>query len=129
MRSPMPRAMPTVSFANAKMQYLIVEEIVPMSKPLGYYTSYTPGDNSLLTSLQEQYGATFEKISKREKLAILTIIASDLGCEMEGDCREEIFVMSKEITNRLTISDRAGIMQALIEQINWGQNAEPVHHP
>lgn len=100
-----------------------------MSKPLGYYTSYTPGDNSLLTSLQEQYGATFEKISKREKLAILTIIASDLGCEMEGDCREEIFVMSKEITNRLTISDRAGIMQALIEQINWGQNAEPVHHP
>jgi hypothetical protein len=125
----MPRAMPTVSFANAKMQYLIVEEIVPMSKPLGYYTSYTPGDNSLLTSLQEQYGATFEKISKREKLAILTIIASDLGCEMEGDCREEIFVMSKEITNRLTISDRAGIMQALIEQINWGQNAEPVHHP
>jgi hypothetical protein len=125
----MPRAMPTVSFANAKMQYLIVEEIVPMSKPLGYYTSYTPGDNSLLTSLQEQYGATFEKISKREKLAILTIIASDLGCEMEGDCREEIFVMSKEITNRLTISDRAGIMQALIEQINWGQNAESVHHP
>jgi hypothetical protein len=125
----MPRAMPTASFANAKMQYLIVEEIVPMSKPLGYYTSYTPGDNSLLTSLQEQYGATFEKISKREKLAILTIIASDLGCEMEGDCREEIFVMSKEITNRLTISDRAGIMQALIEQINWGQNAEPVHHP
>ncbi|MEH2068918.1 MAG: hypothetical protein V7K47_12280 [Nostoc sp.] len=88
-----------------------------MTKPLGYYTSHTPGDNSLLDVLQKQYGTSFEKISKREKLAILTVIASDLGCEMEGDCREEIFVMSKEITNRLTISDRTGIMEALIAQI------------
>ena len=99
-----------------------------MPKPLGYYTSHTPGDNSLLASLEQQYGSTLEKISKREKLAILTILASDLGCEMEGGCREEIFVMSKEITNRLSMSDRAGIMEALIAQIRWGQNAETVHH-
>ena len=99
-----------------------------MSKPLGYYTSHTPGDDSLLTSLEEEYGATFEKISKREKLVILTILASELGCQMNGDCRAEIFDIAREMTERLTMSDRAGIIEAIISQIRWGQNAEPVHH-
>ena len=99
-----------------------------MSKPLGYYTGYTPGDDSLLERLQSEYGATFEKISKTEKLVILTALASHLGCQLEGEVRSEIFAIAKEMTQQLSLSDQTGIMEALVSQIRWGQNAELVHH-
>lgn len=99
-----------------------------MSKPLGYYTSYTPGDDSLLERVQEKYGSSFEKITKREKLVILTVLASHIGCQLEGDVRSEIFALAKDMTSELSLSDQAGVMEAIISQIRWGQNAELVHH-
>lgn len=93
-----------------------------MSKPLGYYTAYTPGDDSLLGELQDKYGTAFEKISKREKLIILTVLASHIGCQLDGDCRAEIFAIAKQMTEQLTIADQAGIMEAIIVQVRWGQN-------
>ncbi|MBN3905129.1 MAG: hypothetical protein HWQ35_00625 [Nostoc sp. NMS1] len=93
-----------------------------MSKPLGYYTNHTPGEESLLATLQDNYGAAFEKISKREKLVILTVLASHIGCHLVGDCRAEIFTISKQMTEQMTIADLAGIMEAIINQIRWGQN-------
>lgn len=35
-----------------------------MSKSLGHYTSYTPGEDTLLATLQDKYGAAFEKMTK-----------------------------------------------------------------
>ncbi|MEH2456388.1 hypothetical protein [Nostoc sp.] len=99
-----------------------------MSKPLGYYVGCTPGYNLFLERVQEEYGAAFEKISKREKLCILMILASSLGCQLQGDVRGEIYVIAKEMTDQLSLSDQAGIMEAIIHQVRWGQNAEPVHH-
>ncbi|MDZ8070367.1 MAG: hypothetical protein RMY64_32955 [Nostoc sp. DedQUE08] len=99
-----------------------------MSKPLGYYTAYTPGDNSLLQTVQEEYGSTFEKMSKREKLVILTVLASHIGCQLDGDVRGEIFVIAKDMRDKLSLSDQAGVMEAIVSQVRWGQNAEPVHH-
>lgn len=99
-----------------------------MSKPLGYYTAYTPGDNSLLEKLQSEYGSTFEKMTKREKLSILMILASNLGNQLEGSVRGEIYAVATEMTSQLSLSDQAGIMEAIISQVRWGQNAEPVHH-
>ncbi|MEH2310036.1 MAG: hypothetical protein V7K35_01065 [Nostoc sp.] len=100
-----------------------------MSKPLGYYTSYTPGEDLLLERVQRKYGSGFEKITKREKLVILTVLASNIGCQLEGDCRAEIFAIAKDMTSQLSLSDQAGIIESLIAQMRWGQNAEPVHHP
>ncbi|MEH2001093.1 MAG: hypothetical protein V7L00_20480 [Nostoc sp.] len=100
-----------------------------MSKPLGYYTSYTPSDGSLLERVQEEYGSTFEKMTKREKLLILTVLASHIGCQLDGDVRSEIFAIATEMRDQLSLSDQAGVMEAIISQIRWGQNAaEPVHH-
>ncbi|MEH2348117.1 MAG: hypothetical protein V7K55_08955 [Nostoc sp.] len=48
-------------------------EIVSMSKPVGYFTSYTINDGSLLDSLQERYGSTFELMTKREKLFLISV--------------------------------------------------------
>jgi hypothetical protein len=99
-----------------------------MSKPLGYYTAYTPGDNSLLEKLESEYGSCFEKMSKREKLSILMILASNLGNHLDGGVRGEIYAVAREMTVQLSLSDQAGIMEAIISQVRWGQNAEPVHH-
>ena len=93
-----------------------------MSKPIGYYTNFTPGEETLLATLQDNYGAAFEKISKREKLVVLTALASHIGCQLEGDCREEIFTIAKQMIEQLTIDDLTGIMEAIIVQIRWGQN-------
>lgn len=93
-----------------------------MSKPLGYYTNYIPGEETLLATLQDNYGAAFEKMTKREKLVILTVLASHIGCQLEGDCRAEIFAYAKQITEQLTIADQAGIMEAIICQVRWGEN-------
>ena len=118
----MKKRSPTVRGAIAKCVVFNIKEIVPMSKPIGYYTNYTPGDETLLATLQDNYGAAFEKISKREKLVILTVLASHIGCQLEGDCRAEIFTIAKQITQELTIADQTGIMEAIISQIRWGQN-------
>ncbi|MFN6526935.1 hypothetical protein [Nostoc sp. ChiSLP03a] len=93
-----------------------------MSKPLGYYTAYTPGDNSLLETVQEEYGSTFEKMSKREKLVILTVLASHIGCQLDGDVRGEIFAIAKDMRDKLSLSDQAGVMEAIISQVRWGQS-------
>ncbi|MBC1218474.1 hypothetical protein GNF10_17420 [Nostoc sp. UCD121] len=95
-----------------------------MSKPLGYYTAYTPGDDSLLDEVQRKYGSAFEKMSKREKLSILMILASSLGCQLDGGVRGEIYSIAREMTDQLSLSDQAGIMEAIISQIRWGQNYE-----
>ena len=99
-----------------------------MSKPIGYYTSYTPGDDSFLEKVQEKYGSTFEKMTKREKLSILMILASNIGTQLEGGVRGEIYAVAREMTDQLSLSDQAGIMQAIIDQSRWGQNAEPIYH-
>jgi hypothetical protein len=93
-----------------------------MSKPLGYYTSHSPGDDSLLGRVQEKYGSGFEKMTKREKLSILMILASNIGCKLEGDIRGEIYAVAREMTEELSLSDQAGVMEAIINQVRWGQN-------
>jgi hypothetical protein len=74
--------------------------------------------------VQEKYGSGFERISKREKLVLLTVLGSNLGCQLDGDVRSEIFAIAKEMTDELSLSDQAGIMEAIISQIRWGQNYE-----
>lgn len=99
-----------------------------MSHPVGYYTNYTPGDGSYLEALQETYGSWFEQMTKREKFVILTVLCSHCGCEEDGNCRAEIFDVARELTRELTAVDQAGVIEALINQIRWGQNAEPIHN-
>jgi hypothetical protein len=99
-----------------------------MTKPLGYYTAYTPGDESYLESLQERYGAGLEKMSKREKLYLMGVIASQLCVEMPGETRNEVYEIGTDINTSLNWSDRAGLIEAMIAQVRWGQNAEPANH-
>ncbi|MFN6484025.1 MULTISPECIES: hypothetical protein [unclassified Nostoc] len=97
-------------------------EIVPMSKPIGHFTSYTLNDGSLLESLQEQYGSTFERMTKREKLFLISAIAIQLCDQAPGRCREEIYVVGHQANSSLPVADREGLIEALINQVRYGQS-------
>lgn len=99
-----------------------------MSMQLGYYTSHTPGDESFLKKVQEQYGSTFEKMTKREKLSILMILASNISAQLDGGVRGEIYDVARAMCDQLPLSDQAGIMESIVSQIIRGQSAKPVHH-
>ncbi|MHC5613419.1 MAG: hypothetical protein ACYTXA_21085 [Nostoc sp.] len=93
-----------------------------MSKPIGFFTSYTQGDGSLLESLQEEYGSTFELMTKREKLFLISAIAIQLCDQAPGRCREEIYVVGHQINSSLPQADRQGLIEALTNQVQWGRN-------
>lgn len=46
------------------------------AKPLGYYTSYTPGCGGILDQLQERYGSRLESISKLGKQMLRATLAA-----------------------------------------------------
>ncbi|MEH1786374.1 MAG: hypothetical protein V7L23_12505 [Nostoc sp.] len=85
-----------------------------MTKPIGYFTSYTLNDGSLLESLQSEYGSTFELMTEREKLFLIFAIAAQLCDEAPGRCRDEIYVVGHQVNSSLPVSDRKGLLEALI---------------
>jgi hypothetical protein len=93
-----------------------------MTKPVGYYTSSTINDGSLLESLKEQYGQTFELMTKREKLFLISAVAIQLCDQSPGRCREEIYVVGHQINSSLPVGDREGLIEALINQVRWGRS-------
>jgi hypothetical protein len=101
-----------------------------MSKPIGYYTSHTPGDGSLFDDMTESYGAKLEQISHREKLFLISSLASQLCVEKTGDCRNEIYELSAEIMEILTPGDIEGLIAALIDQVRWDKDngQQTLHH-
>ena len=93
-----------------------------MSKSIGFFTSYTPGDGSLLESLQEEYGSTFELMTQREKLFLISSIAIQSCDQAPGRCRDEIYVVGYQINSSLPQADREGLIEALINQVRWGRS-------
>lgn len=93
-----------------------------MSKPIGYFTGYTINDGSLLESLQEEYGSTFERMTRREKLFLISAIATQLCDQAPGRCRDEIYVVGHQANSSLRAADREGLIEALINQIRYGQS-------
>lgn len=97
-----------------------------MNKPLLYYTSFTPGDESYLLDLQKNYGKSLEKLTRREQMFLLYSISSHLCCSETGYgyLRLEMINVAKEIQSRLKDVDLEGLCEALINQIRWGNHAE-----
>lgn len=95
-----------------------------MNKPLGYYTTYVPGDDSYLLQLQKQYGSCLQKLSRREQLFLLQSLAASLCCSELGEVRAEVINSSIECNMRLPKNDVEGLCEALINQIRWGNHKE-----
>ena len=87
-----------------------------MNKPLGYYTSYVPGESGLLGYLQESYGSYLQEFSTREKLYLIRAITDNLMLRASGDIRGQVYPLVHEIF-RLSTSDQEGLIEALIAEL------------
>lgn len=101
-----------------------------MNQPIGYWTSYTPGDNSYLETLQERYGARLERMNKHEKLYLICALASHLCCtaSVYGTVSNEIFTVATNASCQLPVNDQEGLLEALIHQIRWSPAYVPTVH-
>lgn len=93
-----------------------------MTKPLGYYCAYTPGDGGLLGEMEEEWGgSTFEKLNQSERLWVLSTLTGVMCAEATenydphqvGNDLVDIY----ERFHELEFSDQLGLAQALIDQI------------
>ncbi|MBW4642936.1 MAG: hypothetical protein KME23_08060 [Goleter apudmare HA4340-LM2] len=92
-----------------------------MTKPLGYYTGYTPGDEGLLAELQEAYGEQLQGLNRSEKLCLITLISADLLilASIETPYCSEVFLWMIRIKEELAIADREGLLSALIDGVRY----------
>ncbi|AFY43653.1 hypothetical protein [Nostoc sp. PCC 7107] len=91
-----------------------------MNKPIGYYTSYTPGDTGLLEDMQDEWGACFEKLSNAERLWMISQFADQLLNVQPKDqvISRLVEIAVAEAKSQLTVGDRLGLIRALADQIN-----------
>jgi hypothetical protein len=99
-----------------------------MTKPLGYYTSYTPGDRSTFAELEEMFGTNLETLTVREKLFLIGSLASQLCVKKPGEVRASVQVASIGISQELQPGDIEGLLDFLINQVRWGQNEPTLHN-
>lgn len=101
--------------------FTILSPLNYMTKPLGHYTNYIPGDEGLLTEIQEQYGAQLQNLSRVEKLFLIVTIAADLFCTTPTTVYRgaDILELASQIKKELTISDLEGFLECLINGVRY----------
>lgn len=99
--------------------------LTTMTKPLGYYCAVTPGDESFLDHLQNQYGSRFEKLTKVQKLCILKLLCLNLlqaevsiSGSFAADLEQnEIIDLLALINQNLPIGEHLSLAEAIINQL------------
>lgn len=91
-----------------------------MTKPIGYWTNYTPGNKAYLGELENKCGSYFEGMNKPEKLFLLACLADNLYHTASGEIRQEVFTVGPDALAKLAAEDQEGLIEALIHQIWWG---------
>lgn len=96
-----------------------------MTKPLGYYCAVTHGDGSWLDELQTEYGSTFEKLTRVQKLCILKLLcinlinseASLIGSSLADRESWKIIDLLADINQNLPIGEHLSLAEAIINQL------------
>lgn len=98
-----------------------------MTYPLGYFTDHTPGNGGLLDELEKNYGSTFEKLTRRQKLYLITAIAADLACRSEGDdaLLSQVAHVPILVHEQLDQRNTEGFLRFLASQVRFGNHAQP----
>jgi hypothetical protein len=93
-----------------------------MSKPIGYYTNYTPGDEGLLAQMQEAWGAQLQELNNVDRMKMIYKLAEELCAEFESaleieDLTEGVEEVVERSKDELQQSDRLGLIDALVNQV------------
>lgn len=87
-----------------------------MVKPIGYYSSYTPGDQGLLAEMQDAWGAQFQELNNCERLWMIVKLAEELCATEENDIRVSV-EEAMERMDELQSGDKLGLIEALVNQV------------
>lgn len=91
-----------------------------MSKPIGYYTSYTPGEDGLLEEMQSAWGSQFEELKDNERLWMISRLSHELWQKTEFEDESIREGCEKAVIRAITelkSSDVMGLLEALVAQI------------
>lgn len=89
-----------------------------MSKPLGYYTSHTPGTDSLLNDMEESFGSYFESLNETELLLMLNQLSQFLFTDnADGEVGSLCELALNRAENELSVGDKLGLIQFLVARI------------
>lgn len=94
-----------------------------MTKPIGYYTSYTPGDEGLLAEMQEAWGAQLQSLTNFERTWLISQIADNLCADFsskDGDdsARSGVLDVAARIQlDELTVGDQLRLIETLTSQV------------
>lgn len=90
-----------------------------ISKPLGFYTSYTPGDGSCFEKLEEMFGCNLSRLTRREKLFLSGVLSLHLSGMSEGSVRNNVYACSADIPQSLNESDIEGLIEFLVNSVRF----------
>ena len=89
-----------------------------MTKPLGYFTNYVPGQEGILDKIQKVYGSHLQDITPREKLYLIQELTRNLCMRAsDNEVRSEMHWIAYDLVHELSTSDQEGMIQALIAQL------------
>ena len=92
-----------------------------MNKPIGYYTNFTAGDDSLLDQMESAWGSTFESLNKSEMLWLLSCLTGTMTADRNDNY--EPYEVGDRITNaserfhELDFSNQVGLAKAILDQL------------
>ena len=107
----------TFSIASILSQVHIIFWLRKMTKPLGYYTGYTPGDGGVLAKMEEAFGSQLEDLNQTEKAWMLQEIASSILEESTEVPDPQIAVWSEKVCQELCPHNKLGLAIALVESL------------
>ncbi len=87
-------------------------------RPLGFYTSYTPGEGGLLQDMEESWGATFEVLTPYQRAYLIAAVSTEIFNQYESEDNENDSEVEEvcERLGELGFGDLLGLMEALINQ-------------
>ncbi|QKQ75671.1 hypothetical protein [Nostoc sp. TCL240-02] len=91
-----------------------------MAKPIGYWTTFQPGDQSLLSQMEGAWGSHFEGLNEAERVWMVYQLASQLLLDAEGSVSDTVQQVIQHTKTGVDNLNKLGLMQALIEQVKGG---------
>lgn len=88
-----------------------------MAKPIGYWTNFNPGDDSLLSRMEIAWGSHFEKLNEAERAWMIYQLGYQLWQDTEESISDGVEAVVQHTQRHIPNVDKLGLIQALVEQI------------
>jgi hypothetical protein len=89
-----------------------------MTKPIGYFTSHTPGDGTIFDQLENRFGAQLEQMGQEEKYCLMAAILNWLAATDEKQMALGEYTLVDSANDcQAALSDELAAMLPAIEEL------------